>query len=77
MLRLCGTVNHMPVEGRRSDSRKDGEGNKTTGREGQLLAVAKEEGQVLGKAHLTQMPTAGDGREMSLSLLHHQETSQD
>lgn len=66
MLRLCGAVNHMPAEGRRSDRRKAVEGNKRTGRgggEGKLLAVAEEEGQVVGKEHLSQTPAAEGGRE--------------
>ncbi|KAJ8381264.1 hypothetical protein SKAU_G00020420 [Synaphobranchus kaupii] len=64
----------------KSDGRKAEEGNNRTGRgggEGQLLAVAEEEGQGLGKEHLTQTPAAGGGRETSLSLLRHQETFQD
>ena len=38
------------------------------------MAVAKEEGKGLGKEHLTHIPAAGGDREMSLSLLRHQET---
>ncbi len=88
MPRVCGVVNHTPFEGRRSDWRKAKEGNKRSGRGGweeQLLALAEEEGQVLGKEQLTpdnsrrgeNLSAAGGDRETSLSLLRHQETFRD
>lgn len=62
MPRLCGVYDHPPTEGRKCDRWKAKESNNRTGgrlREGQLLAVAKEEGKELGKEHLTQIPAAG------------------
>ena len=60
--RLRRAVTHTPSEGCRSDTREAEEGHKGAGREGrqrQLLAVAEEEGQELGKEYLTPTTTAG------------------
>ncbi len=63
MPRLRRVVNHMPSEGGRSDRRDPKEGNQRAsggGREGELLALAEEERQELGKEQLT-LTTATEG----------------
>ena len=69
--RLHGAVNHTPPEGRRSGWRKAEEGHKGAGRGGrerQLVAQAEEEGQELGKEHLTPT-TAARGNYFQLQAV--------